>query len=202
MLLERFFSIRFICYRSQTFGRLGTEVIVPYTQGNWHGFLATDVVHLPFLPNVTNRVNIACITSSSKFFINGSNWQGILGMAYREIARVVTLYKIYHLYYVIWFSLGMLEFPSLTWMCYGRSPKMATFIVFVIGIIVFTFWFIFDTYPLTYARTVTKKENMFGQEIYLWILFLSLVNIVLFTVQVADESWWLRQHFTSSYILF
>ncbi|MGH0184402.1 UNVERIFIED_CONTAM: hypothetical protein FKN15_014521, partial [Acipenser sinensis] len=36
---------------------------------------------------VTVRANIAAITQSDKFFINGSNWEGILGLAYAEIAR-------------------------------------------------------------------------------------------------------------------
>jgi len=36
----------------------------------------------------TFRANVALITKSAKFFVNGSNWQGILGLAYREIAEV------------------------------------------------------------------------------------------------------------------
>ena len=66
----------------------GRDVYVPYTQGNWKGTLITDVVSVDTLPNITVRANIATILSSSHFFINGSHWQGILGLAYAEIARV------------------------------------------------------------------------------------------------------------------
>lgn len=61
---------------------------VPYTQGRWEGELGTDLVSIPHGPNVSLRVNIAAITQSDRFFINGSNWEGILGLAYAEIARV------------------------------------------------------------------------------------------------------------------
>lgn len=61
---------------------------VPYTQGKWEGELGTDLVTIPHGPNVTVVANIAAITDSDKFFINGSNWEGILGLAYAEIARV------------------------------------------------------------------------------------------------------------------
>jgi len=36
----------------------------------------------------TFRANVALIAESTNFFVNGSNWQGILGLAYREIAEV------------------------------------------------------------------------------------------------------------------
>ncbi|XP_061183759.1 beta-secretase 1-like [Saccostrea echinata] len=72
---------------STTYKLIGTSVYVPYTQGNWRGTLGSDLVTLTSLPNVTVRANIAFITESKQFFINGSNWQGILGLAYRSIAR-------------------------------------------------------------------------------------------------------------------
>lgn len=61
---------------------------VPYTQGRWEGELGTDEVSIPHGPNASLRANIAAITQSDRFFINGSNWEGILGLAYAEIARV------------------------------------------------------------------------------------------------------------------
>ena len=61
---------------------------MPYTQGRWEGELGTDLVSVPHGPNATMRANIAAITQSDRFFINGSNWEGILGLAYAEIARV------------------------------------------------------------------------------------------------------------------
>uniref|UniRef100_A0ACB8EYN9 Beta-site APP-cleaving enzyme n=1 Tax=Sphaerodactylus townsendi TaxID=933632 RepID=A0ACB8EYN9_9SAUR len=72
---------------SSTFRDLRKGVYVPYTQGKWEGELGTDLVTIPHGPNVTVRANIAAITESDKFFINGSNWEGILGLAYAEIAR-------------------------------------------------------------------------------------------------------------------
>uniref|UniRef100_A0A286XTN6 Beta-secretase 1 n=1 Tax=Cavia porcellus TaxID=10141 RepID=A0A286XTN6_CAVPO len=73
--------------RSSTYRDLRKGVYVPYTQGKWEGELGTDLVSIPHGPNVTVRANIAAITESDKFFINGSNWEGILGLAYAEIAR-------------------------------------------------------------------------------------------------------------------
>lgn len=73
---------------------------MPYTQGKWEGELGTDLVTIPHGPNVTVRANIAAITESDKFFINGSNWEGILGLAYAEIARV-----------------------SVGWQCWISAPK-------------------------------------------------------------------------------
>ena len=81
--------LTFLFYFSSTSYKLiGTSVYVPYTQGNWKGTLGSDVVTLTSLPNVTVTARIAFITESKQFFINGSNWQGILGLAYRSIARV------------------------------------------------------------------------------------------------------------------
>nr|XP_045226027.1 beta-secretase 1 isoform X3 [Macaca fascicularis] len=74
---------------SSTYRDLRKGVYVPYTQGKWEGELGTDLVSIPHGPNVTVRANIAAITESDKFFINGSNWEGILGLAYAEIARII-----------------------------------------------------------------------------------------------------------------
>ncbi|XP_040281869.1 beta-secretase 1 [Bufo bufo] len=73
--------------RSRTYRDVRRGVYVPYTQGKWEGELGTDLVTIPHGPNVTITANIAAITDSDKFFINGSNWEGILGLAYAEIAR-------------------------------------------------------------------------------------------------------------------
>ncbi|XP_029649818.1 beta-secretase 1 isoform X2 [Octopus sinensis] len=72
---------------SSTYKSSSTEVEVSYTQGFWKGSLGTDLVTLADLTNLTVTANIACITESKNFFINGSGWQGILGLAYPEIAR-------------------------------------------------------------------------------------------------------------------
>lgn len=72
---------------SSSYRDLDRSVYVPYTQGRWEGELGTDLVSVPHGPNATLRANIASITQSDRFFINGSNWEGILGLAYAEIAR-------------------------------------------------------------------------------------------------------------------
>ncbi|XP_066508558.1 beta-secretase 1 [Hoplias malabaricus] len=72
---------------SSSYRDLCRSVYVPYTQGRWEGELGTDLVSVPHGPNVSLRANIAAITQSDRFFINGSNWEGILGLAYAEIAR-------------------------------------------------------------------------------------------------------------------
>uniref|UniRef100_A0A3Q2YZL7 Beta-secretase 1 n=1 Tax=Hippocampus comes TaxID=109280 RepID=A0A3Q2YZL7_HIPCM len=72
---------------STSYRDLGRSVYVPYTQGRWEGELGSDLVSVPHGPNATLRANIAAITQSDRFFINGSNWEGILGLAYADIAR-------------------------------------------------------------------------------------------------------------------
>lgn len=72
---------------SSTYRDLSLGVHVPYTEGSWDGELGNDVVSIPSLPNVTVHANIACITKSKGFYINGSNWQGILGLGYAAISR-------------------------------------------------------------------------------------------------------------------
>ena len=75
-------------FRSSTYRDIGKTVEVPYTEGKWSGVLGNDVVSITSLPNVTVHANIACITESEQFYINGSSWQGILGLGYANIARV------------------------------------------------------------------------------------------------------------------
>ncbi|XP_064604914.1 beta-secretase 1-like [Liolophura sinensis] len=72
---------------SSTLEELGMMVNVPYTQGKWEGPLVRDQVTLSILPDITVPAQVACITDSQGFFINASNWQGILGLAYAKIAR-------------------------------------------------------------------------------------------------------------------
>ena len=76
-------------FRSTSVQRVNKEIYVPYTEGSWRGFLATDTIQLPGYLNLTNfTANIAFIMESKEFFIKGSNWQGILGLAYSAIAKV------------------------------------------------------------------------------------------------------------------
>ncbi|CAG5117964.1 unnamed protein product [Candidula unifasciata] len=72
---------------SSSFSSSGVEIYVPYTEGEWRGFLGTDIVTLPSALNLSATVNIACITESKSFFISDAQWQGILGLAYTELSR-------------------------------------------------------------------------------------------------------------------
>lgn len=65
---------------------------VPYTQGNWEGKLGSDVLRFVEGPNATVRVNVAAILSSENFYINGSMWEGILGLGYARLSKVSYLH--------------------------------------------------------------------------------------------------------------
>ena len=71
--------------RSHSFVDLHQMVSVPYTQGMWTGYLGRDTI--AFSPSLSVTGNIACITQSENFFINGSHWHGILGLGFATIAR-------------------------------------------------------------------------------------------------------------------
>uniref|UniRef100_A0A8C5LV60 Beta-secretase 2 n=2 Tax=Leptobrachium leishanense TaxID=445787 RepID=A0A8C5LV60_9ANUR len=73
--------------RSLTYQSLDTEVSVRYTQGSWTGILGKDLVSLPQGVNGTFLVNIASIYVSDNFFLPSIKWQGILGLAYRTLAK-------------------------------------------------------------------------------------------------------------------
>ena len=73
---------------SSTYRDLGSPVAVPYTQGNWEGELGSDLLKFIDGPNATVRVDVAGILSSENFYINGSMWQGILGLGYARLAKV------------------------------------------------------------------------------------------------------------------
>ncbi|XP_045769653.1 beta-secretase 1-like [Maniola jurtina] len=62
------------------------EVQAKYSQGTWVGHLVSDFVKFPSLATVPEvRCDIALITKSHKFFMNGSGWQGLLGLAYLPV---------------------------------------------------------------------------------------------------------------------
>ena len=61
---------------------------MPYTQGNWEGELGSELLRFVEGPNATVRVNVAAILSSENFYINGSMWEGILGLGYARLSKV------------------------------------------------------------------------------------------------------------------
>ncbi|XP_043191787.1 beta-secretase 1-like isoform X2 [Amphibalanus amphitrite] len=71
---------------STTLRPLHVSVDVPYSQGSWRGELVSDVVRLPETNAPTVRCDVALIQRSTNFYINGSEWQGIVGLAYRQLA--------------------------------------------------------------------------------------------------------------------
>ncbi|XP_018027781.1 uncharacterized protein LOC108683019 [Hyalella azteca] len=61
---------------------------VSYSQGWWAGSLGTDLVEVPGLRcSFKTRSFVALITQSQGFYVNGSHWQGILGLAFPELAQ-------------------------------------------------------------------------------------------------------------------
>ncbi|CAN2387547.1 negative regulation of amyloid precursor protein biosynthetic process [Pristimantis euphronides] len=72
---------------SSTYQSDGLTVAVRYTQGSWNGVLGKDVLRFPRGLNGSVVVNIASILESESFFMPQINWQGILGLAYRALAK-------------------------------------------------------------------------------------------------------------------
>ena len=79
-------------------------MLVLYTEGIWNGVLGNEVVSLISIPEVAIEMTLAFITESEDFFTNGSNWQGILGLAYAQIAKVLMSDN---LLYYIWGRKGV-----------------------------------------------------------------------------------------------
>lgn len=52
------------------------------------GVLGSDKTSLPQVNNVNCTAKVALIQESSEFFIGRPNWQGILGLAYAQLAVV------------------------------------------------------------------------------------------------------------------
>ncbi|XP_060040752.1 beta-secretase 2, partial [Erinaceus europaeus] len=73
--------------RSSTYRPKGFDVTVKYTQGSWTGSVGEDVVSIPRGLNSSFLVNIATIFESENFFLPGIKWNGILGLAYRTLAK-------------------------------------------------------------------------------------------------------------------
>ncbi|XP_028405521.1 beta-secretase 1-like [Dendronephthya gigantea] len=73
--------------KSLTYRSEDRDVSVMYTQGRWEGSLGSDILRFVDGPNATARVEVASILSSEQFFINGSMWEGILGLAYSRLSK-------------------------------------------------------------------------------------------------------------------
>lgn len=72
----------------ESFRNLGTGVWVSYTEGEWSGTLASAVISIAGSEQAT-EAHVALIKSSENFFIRGAQWEGIMGMAYSALAKVL-----------------------------------------------------------------------------------------------------------------
>ncbi|KAG2457313.1 beta-secretase 2 [Polypterus senegalus] len=72
---------------STTYQSSGIKVSVQYTQGSWVGELGKDIITIPKGPTKPITINIATILQSEDFFLPGVAWQGILGLAYKLLAK-------------------------------------------------------------------------------------------------------------------
>ncbi|CAH0719949.1 unnamed protein product, partial [Brenthis ino] len=64
----------------------GKEVEAKYSQGTWIGQLVFDYVKFPSITSIPEvTCELALIKVSHKFFMNGSGWQGLLGLAYLPV---------------------------------------------------------------------------------------------------------------------
>ncbi|XP_032984359.1 beta-secretase 2 isoform X2 [Rhinolophus ferrumequinum] len=84
--------------RSSTYHPKGFDVTVKYTQGSWTGLVGEDIITIPKGFNRSFVVNVATIFESENFFLPGIKWNGILGLAYAALAKVLggiepSLYK-------------------------------------------------------------------------------------------------------------
>lgn len=79
-------NIYFHADNSSSINDCGKVVQAKYSQGMWVGRLISDYINFPSLSSVQEvRSDIALITKSHKFFMNGSGWQGLLGLAYLPV---------------------------------------------------------------------------------------------------------------------
>ncbi|KAM4699566.1 beta-secretase 2 [Discoglossus pictus] len=84
---NKYISTYYNSANSTTYKSEDIEVTVRYTQGSWTGILGKDVVTVPKGINGTFVVNLVSIFESESFFMPNINWQGILGLAYRSLAK-------------------------------------------------------------------------------------------------------------------
>ena len=62
-----------------------------YSSGEWSGYLVKDKVG--FEDYSMEICAFSLITSSTDFFIEGAEWVGILGMAYKSLAKVAVMHN-------------------------------------------------------------------------------------------------------------
>ncbi|XP_075263989.1 beta-secretase 1-like, partial [Convolutriloba macropyga] len=77
----------FLPKESETFKWQDDRISVQYSQGYWQGELAKDQVKFSALPNRPISAKFVVIDYSEYFFVQGTTWQGILGLGYQSIAE-------------------------------------------------------------------------------------------------------------------
>ncbi len=66
---------------------------VAYSGGKWSGRLATHLIAIHDEMNLVQPVQayLALIESSTNFFIKNAEWEGIMGLAYSSLAKVLII---------------------------------------------------------------------------------------------------------------
>lgn len=77
----------FVYNESSTFRPSDIAVRLRYVQGDWSGFLASDVFNPCLEYDCSITCNISCMTTMRDIFENDSMFQGIMGLAYSSIAN-------------------------------------------------------------------------------------------------------------------
>eukprot|EP00117_Sycon_ciliatum_P011753 scpid61150/ scgid13092/ Beta-secretase 2; Aspartic-like protease 56 kDa; Aspartyl protease 1; Beta-site amyloid precursor protein cleaving enzyme 2; Down region aspartic protease; Memapsin-1; Membrane-associated aspartic protease 1; Theta-secretase len=82
---HKYLSTFFNASLSTSYNGAGSRVSVTYTEGYWEGDLAHDRLSISqFTPLI---VQLEAIDASQDFFVQGADWQGILGLAYASLAK-------------------------------------------------------------------------------------------------------------------
>lgn len=82
--LDTFFASQ----NSSSYVDRNMDVKVMYTQGSWTGHLGRDLVKFSSMPGIVPLVtDLALITKSENFYVNKSQWQGIVGLAFPALAQ-------------------------------------------------------------------------------------------------------------------
>ena len=75
------------CYRSSTFTDSNRSVNIKYSQGGFSGRIGSDT--LSFRTFVISNVSVVIIEESQNFFDSNSEWQGVLGLAFDSLLKVI-----------------------------------------------------------------------------------------------------------------
>ena len=81
------YTYQYLFDRSSSYTDLGTSVSVSYTAGEWTGTLSQDYISIGGASRIL--AHFVLITKANQFFLPNTEWEGILGMAYSSLAKVI-----------------------------------------------------------------------------------------------------------------